>query len=122
MRQIPSAVWPHHLNELLFDANLAPALVERLADVFPGSAHVYSFGLEDSDTSIWNHAKAEGYVIVSKDSDFHQRAFVLGPPPKVIWIRLGNCRTPIVESLLCQRRIDIEAFNANAEEWVLALP
>ena len=35
----------------------------------------------------------EGYTIVTKDADFRQRSFLLGPPPKVIWIGLGNCST-----------------------------
>jgi predicted nuclease of predicted toxin-antitoxin system len=30
---------------------------------------------------------------VSKDTDFHQRSFLFGGPPKVVWIRLGNCST-----------------------------
>lgn len=39
-------------------------------------------------------------MIVSKDSDFHQRSFFYGYPPKVVWVRLGNCSTADVERLL----------------------
>lgn len=59
---------------------------------------------------------------MSKDSDFEQRALVFGAPPKVIWIRLGNCRTGVVDSLLRQRFDDIIGFEADSHESILALP
>ena len=42
---------------------------------------------------IWNYARDNGLTIVSKDSDFHRMSFVLGAPPQVIWLRVGNCPT-----------------------------
>lgn len=108
--------------KLLFDANLSPDLVPRLAELFPGSEHVVSIGLDMPDTAIWEHAGENGFVIVSKDSDFEQRVLVYGPPPKVIWVRLGNCRTGVVESLLRQRLDQIREFAASASESLLALP
>ncbi len=44
-----------------------------------------------SDAEIWDYAGEAGFVIVSKDNDFQQMSFVFGSPPKVIWIRRGNC-------------------------------
>lgn len=35
--------------KLLFDQNLSPKLMNRLADPFPGSAHVLSLGLDRED-------------------------------------------------------------------------
>ncbi len=68
---------------LLFDQNLAPALARRLADRYPGSAHVRDAGLAAADDeAVWAHAGAGGYAIVTKDDDFRQRSFLLGPPPK----------------------------------------
>lgn len=49
--------------KLLFDANLSPELVARLADLYPDSDHVYTFGLEFSDTAVWDHAKTNGFMI-----------------------------------------------------------
>jgi len=46
---------------------------------------------EVTDTEIWNYAKAHGFVIVSKDSDFQARSLFYGHPPKFIWLRVGNC-------------------------------
>lgn len=108
--------------KLLFDANLSPALCGRLADLYTGSVHVAEVGLERSDTDIWNHAKEHGFTIVSKDSDFEQRALVFGAPPKVVWIRLGNCRSGVVEALLRQRFEDVTAFGHDPNETLLAIP
>ena len=72
--------------KLLFDANLSPALAKRLNAEYPHSTHVRDVGLRTApDAEIWNHAKANGFAIVSKDTDFRERSFVEGFPPKVIW-------------------------------------
>ena len=87
--------------KLLFDENLSPRLVANLTREFPESLHVRDIGLERAmDESIWGYAKDNGFVIVSKDSDFHQLSFLFGHPPKVIWIQRGNCSTADVLSLL----------------------
>src|SRR2546422_6085470 len=39
------------------------------------------------------HARDHGLVIVTKDENFHRLSVLLGPPPKVMWVRLGNCST-----------------------------
>lgn len=109
--------------KILFDENLSPALVQRLSDVFPGANHVRELGLSRADDSqIWSYAKGADLAIVSKDSDFRQRAFLFGPPPKVISVCLGNCTTTQVEALLRDRALDIERFLADAEAAVLVLP
>jgi predicted nuclease of predicted toxin-antitoxin system len=78
--------------KLLFDENLSPRLVERLKDVYPDSQHVSDVELGSAnDSAIWEYAKRYWFAIVSKDSDFAERGVLEGDPPKVIWIRLGNC-------------------------------
>ena len=79
--------------KLLFDHNLAPKLVAQLADLYPGSIHVRDVRLaEAGDEEIWRYAREQALVIISKDSDFRQRSFLQGPPPKIVWVRLGNGR------------------------------
>lgn len=107
---------------LLFDANLSPALPGRLSDLYPDSCHVMAFGLQSSDSAIWEHAKEGGYTIISKDSDFEQRALVFGAPPKVVWLRVGNCHTGAIESLLRQRLAQIQEFDSDREASLLVLP
>ena len=63
--------------KLLFDQNLCHRLVKAFAVEFPGSAHVCHVGLEKApDGPVWDYAKENGFVILSKDSDFHQRSFL----------------------------------------------
>jgi predicted nuclease of predicted toxin-antitoxin system len=87
--------------KLLFDQNLSPFLASQLAHIYPESVHVQHVGLERADdASVWNYARANGFIIVSKDSDFHERSVFSGAPPKVVWIRRGNCSTDSIEQLL----------------------
>ena len=97
--------------KLLFDHNLSHRLASILLDVYPESVHVRELLLERaSDEAIWDYARTHHLAIVSKDSDFHQRSVVEGFPPKVIWIRRGNCTTADLEALLRSRTREIAAF------------
>ncbi len=107
---------------LLFDQNLSPRLVALLADLYGSPTHVRNEGLQRADDdTVWAYAIRHGFVIVSKDADFHQRSFVLGHPPKVIWIQRGNCSTDEIAALLRQRHADILAFEQDETASFLAL-
>ena len=96
---------------LLFDQNLSPRLLARLAEVFPASQHVRDLDLKRADDlAVWHYARDHGLTIVTKDDDFRQLSFLHGAPPKVIWTRIGNCRTEDVERLLLTRLADVTAF------------
>jgi predicted nuclease of predicted toxin-antitoxin system len=61
-------------------------------------------GLERAtDREVWDYARASGFAIVSKDTDFHHLSLLHGAPPKVIWIRLRNCTTVEIETALRSR-------------------
>jgi len=108
--------------KLLFDQNLSPKLVERLADLFPGSAHVQTLGLDCAgDDRLWNHAKSHGFVIVTKDEDFNTLSVLRGVPPKVVWLQTGNCTTAEVERLFRDRFTDIDAFDKDATVGTIVL-
>ncbi|MGH7802528.1 MAG: DUF5615 family PIN-like protein [Thermodesulfobacteriota bacterium] len=73
--------------KLFFDHNLSPRLVNRLPDLYPDSSHVYLVGLDRfSDQEVWEYARREGYMIVTKDADFSDLCMLLGFPPRVIGI------------------------------------
>jgi predicted nuclease of predicted toxin-antitoxin system len=96
--------------------SLAPSsgLVRAWPDVFPGSTHVRDVGLSRAtDEALWTYTAQHGHVIVFKDTEFHQRGFLLGQPPKVVWIRRGSCSTGDIEKLLRQRHPDLLAFDAD---------
>ncbi len=108
--------------KLLFDENLSPRLVRALADVYPNSLHVRDAGLASADDeTVWRYAKERGFTIVSKDADFHQRSFLYGAPPKVVWIRLGNCSTADIERILRQHASDLASFDRDSQGSFLEL-
>ncbi len=91
--------------KLLFDQNLSPRLVARLADLYPASAF----------------AGREGFTIVTKDADFSDLCLLRGFPPKVVWIRRGNCTTDAIEQILRHHHDDIRNLEADGATGVLAL-
>ena len=108
--------------KLLFDQNLSSDLVRRLSDLFPGSTHVKDLDMMQSEDSlIWSYAHENGFVIVSKDSDFQQRSLVMGAPPKVVWLRVGNCPTNQVEKLLRDHSVELHTFEADELQSLLIL-
>ena len=108
--------------KLLFDENLSFRLARNLADVYPGSAHVRDLGLLGTeDRRIWDFAAENGFIVTSKDADFYQRSVVLGAPPKVIWLRIGNVPTTAVADLLRQRYVIIRRFHDDPAATFLTL-
>jgi predicted nuclease of predicted toxin-antitoxin system len=108
--------------KLLFDQNLSPRLVRQLADLFPNSTHVMEVGLDQSlDREVWDYARQHDYLIVTKDVDFSEFSVLRGFPPKVIWIRRGNCLTQDIENILRENHASIEAMNEDANTGILEL-
>jgi predicted nuclease of predicted toxin-antitoxin system len=105
---------------LLLDQNLW--LLTVLADLYPGSMHVRELGLQAADDdTVWRYAAEHDLTIVSKDADFHERSFVYGHPPKVVWLRRGNCSTDEIARLLRAHQADLLALEQSAESSFLAL-
>ncbi len=108
--------------KFLYDQNLSYRLVADLQDLYPNSLHVRDIGMKESDDSdIWDYAAQNGYIIVSKDADFHQQSFMHGHPPKVIWIRVGNCSVDTIISLLRTHHAAILRFEQSETASFFAL-
>ena len=108
--------------KLLLDENLSPKLPRLLATLFPGSAHVRECGLlGKTDEDVWEYARAHGFAIVSKDSDFQQRSLLHGHPPKLVWLRIGNCTRQQLVQLITTHEADIRALDSDPFESVLVL-
>lgn len=108
---------------LLFDQNLSRRLPALLAAEFPASQQVLLAGLATAaDRAVCVYAAAHGLAVVSKDADFQKLSAALGPPPKVVWLRVGNRPTRDVEALLRSRAADVRAFLADPASAVLELP
>lgn len=54
--------------------------------------HVSDLGQSLTDSSLWEYARVNEYVIVTKDTDFSHRAVISSPPPWVVHLRIGNVR------------------------------
>ena len=107
---------------LLFDENLSPKLPNRLSDLFPDSLHIRDVDMKATiDPRVWDFAKDNNLMIVSKDADMHDLSLVLGNPPKVIWLRLGNCSTRQVEDVLRRNFDAIKLFYEDESLSLLAL-
>jgi predicted nuclease of predicted toxin-antitoxin system len=95
--------------KLLLDENLSRRIVPFIQDAFPDSTQVVLLGMESaSDQILWQHAKENEYVIVTKDADFQELSLVLGSPPKVVWLRTGNTGKAVVTKLLIDNKTEIE--------------
>lgn len=74
-------------RRLLFDQNLAPRLVDRVASEFPGSVHVRDLGLQAAtDAEVLRVAVARDLIIVTKEKDFADMVTARGDGPKVLWL------------------------------------
>ncbi|NJM65574.1 MAG: DUF5615 family PIN-like protein [Acaryochloris sp. RU_4_1] len=108
--------------KLLFDENLSPKLPSRLGDLFPNSLHVRDVDMKAAiDPIVWDYAKDNDLMIVSKDADMHDLSLVFGNPPQVIWLRLGNCSTLEVENLLRWEFSAIQLFYEDENLSLLSL-
>ena len=108
--------------KLLFDHNLSPQLVARLADLYPDASHTETCNLgRANDIEVWAFARSHDYTIVSKDSDFADLSALRGSPPKVVILHIGNCTTAQVEEALRHSAEGIAAFIGDAETHVLHL-
>lgn len=108
--------------KLLFDHNLSPQLVHLLVDLFPESSHVFWLGLDRvEDRIVREFALANDFVVVTKDADFSELCWWLGFPPKVIWIRRGNCKTSTIAEILRLQFDEIREFSLDQTAGVITL-
>lgn len=102
--------------KLLFDQNLSRKLPVRLAELYPNSSHLIQEKLDRaSDLEVRAFAARNGFIIVTRDSDFAEMDALFGPPPKIIWLARENAPTIEFERLLRTSHEQIEAFEADPE-------
>jgi predicted nuclease of predicted toxin-antitoxin system len=108
--------------KLLLDHNLSHKIAIRLADVYPESTQtrLLNFG-RTGDSELWFYARTHAYILVTKDRDIAELAVLRGAPPKVVWLRIGNCSAAAVESMLRRNYDAIEELVAAPDRVVLEL-
>lgn len=81
----------------------------------PDFIHIKDIDDSWNDDQIWQYAKQEGLIIVSKDADFSLNVLVKGIPPKVIYIKFGNLKIGEFHDLISKIwsivEIEIENFS-----------
>ncbi|XHX78071.1 MAG: DUF5615 family PIN-like protein [Stenomitos frigidus ULC029] len=108
--------------KLLFDHNLSPRLVNLLTDLYPHSQHVFLVGMEQTnDQQIWDYAAQNDFTIVTRDSDYNDLSLIRGFPPKVIWVRRGNCSTQAIEQMLRSTTTTIQRLAEDGSIGILTL-
>ena len=89
----------------LIDENLPDYLNAWSSEEF---LHVTKITKSIPDKEIWKYACDNDLIIVTKDSDFHERILYRAPPPKVILFKLGNTSIPYLEEFLSRYWKEIE--------------
>jgi predicted nuclease of predicted toxin-antitoxin system len=109
--------------KLLLDHNISPRLTNKLKAAFDSIIHVNELNMsEATDLVIWDYAKGNGFVIVTKDKDFLERSALLRHPPKIIHLRLGNCSTQDIVDLLVSQSSQMKAFDKQTARPYMLLP
>jgi predicted nuclease of predicted toxin-antitoxin system len=108
--------------KLLFNHNLSPRLIHLLAELYPNSQHVFLLGMDQAnDRQIWDYATQNDFTIVTRDSDYNDLSLILGFPPKVVWIRRGNCSTQEIRQILQSARAMVQRLEQDTSIGVLTL-
>lgn len=84
------------------DAQLSPAIAVWLKDSFAIHAiALRDLGLRDAeDEEIFQRARKDNVVIMTKDADFVLLLERLGPPPKIILLTCGNTSNSHLKNIL----------------------
>jgi predicted nuclease of predicted toxin-antitoxin system len=91
--------------KLLRGENLSRRLVPFLVHDYPGTSQVTLLSMEQaSDMALWQYAKKDNFVIVTRDADFQEIALVHGHPPSVIWLKTDNPSKAVTLKLLLDYR------------------
>ena len=98
--------------KLLLDENLSRRLIPFLQHDYPGSNQVVLLGMQSAtDQEVWQKAKDDDYVIVTRDADFQELSLVWGQPPKVIRLKtLNQTRATTLKLLIESRDVIAESL------------
>ncbi len=98
----------------LVDNQLPFALARFLAPRCDQAHHVSDIGLaQATDAQVWHYASVNSAILISKDEDFLHYASLPRATARLLWVRLGNCRTQILIETINRQWPEINsAFSA----------
>ena len=109
--------------KILLDANLSWRLIKKLQPFFEEIIHVNDLKLHQplSDIEIWNFAKENQFIIITKDDDFEKLVLLRKAPPKVIYLKIFNSDTNKISTLLFSNIDKIQKFAASKDDEILEM-
>ncbi len=109
--------------KLLIDNNLSFKLVLPLEANYPGTKHIREvLTVNVDDDNVWNHAKSNDFIILTKDNNFNERSQLEGCPPKIVHLICGNKSTLHILNLILWRKEEIQSFaESDSENCVLKI-
>jgi len=111
---------------LWLDAQISPLQAEWIKQTF----NIQCFALRDlglrdsSDYEIFMKGKAEGVIVITKDSDFCDLVRVHKSPPKIIWLTCGNTSNESLKQIFASKLLSaLEILNKGEElveitDWI----
>lgn len=90
------------MTTLWIDAHLSPSIATWITDTFDVTpVALRDLGLRDAeDPEIFEAAKAQRAVVMTKDSDFVALLDRFGAPPQIIWLTCGNTSNARLREIL----------------------
>jgi predicted nuclease of predicted toxin-antitoxin system len=102
------------------NAQLSPVIANWIAKTFSvETIAVRDLGLRDAtDIDIFNAARTETVIVMTKDSDFVDLVNARGVPPQVIWLTCGNTSNARLQDILSKTLPQALALLADGEKVV----
>ena len=86
---------------VLLDHNAPPRLSRWWRDRGHAAGDVRDVGLSSaSDAVVWRWAAENADVILTKDADVERMVGTRGPPPRLLWLRVGTQTTAALLAVL----------------------
>ena len=106
--------------KLLIDQNISHRILPALHTHFSSIRHVKELGLINAnDHDIFMFARENKYdAVITLDDDFVKLLNLFSSPPKIIWLRTGNCTTPDLAKILISKFHFIEEFVQSEEHFL----
>lgn len=99
--------------KILIDQNISFRLTALIQNVFPNTSHVKTLNLIDNpDFHIFMYARKNTFdAVLTLDEDFYNILLEHNAPPKVIWLRTGNCSTAYLAQIILKNAALIQSFS-----------
>jgi predicted nuclease of predicted toxin-antitoxin system len=102
---------------ILIDQNISFRVISRINATFPDVEHVKSLNLMDTnDYDIFMFARRNTIeAVITLDEDFNLLVMEHNPPPKIIWLRIGNASTAVQAETLLRNAAVIRHFLTDSQ-------